>query len=56
MLRIIRSLFAPLIKTAGENIVKAATSTTGKKVLNTINDQAIESGMNIIKDKLGALM
>ena len=52
LLRLVKSVFAPLVKTAGKSIVKAATSTTGKKVLNTIKDQAIESGMRLATDAL----
>ena len=52
LLRLVKSVFAPLVKTAGKSIVKAATSTTGKKVINTIKDQAIESGMRLATDAL----
>ena len=37
---------------AGKTIVKAATSNTGKKVLNTLKDQAIESGVRLATDAL----
>ena len=52
LLRLVKSVFAPLVKTAGKSIVKAATSSTGKKVLNTIKDQAIESGVRLATDAL----
>ena len=52
LLRIVKSLFSPLVKTAGKTIVKAATSNTGKKVLNTLKDQAIESGVRLATDAL----
>ena len=52
LLRIVKSLFSPLVKTAGKSIVKAATSTTGKKVLNSLKDQAIESGVRLATDAL----
>ena len=52
LLRLVKSLFTPLVKTAGKSIVKAATSTTGKQVLNSIKDQAIESGVRLATDAL----
>ena len=52
LLRLVKSVFAPLVKTAGKSIVKAATSSTGKKVLNSIKDQAIESGVRLATDAL----
>ena len=47
LLRLVKSLFTPLVKSAGKSIVKAATSNTGKAVLNSIKDQAIDSGIRL---------
>ena len=52
LLRLVKSLFTPLVKSAGKSIVKAATSNTGKAVLNTIKDQAIDSGIKLATDAL----
>ena len=52
LLRIVKSLFSPLVKSAGKTIVKAAASNTGKKVLSTLKDQAIESGVRLATDAL----
>ena len=37
LLRLLKSVFSPLVKSAGKTIVKAATSDTGKAVLRNIN-------------------
>ena len=52
LLRLVKSLFTPLFKGAGKSIVKAATSNTGKAVLNSIKDQAIDSGIKLASDAL----
>ena len=52
LLRLVKSLFTPLVKSAGKSIVKAATSNTGKAVLNSIKDQAIDSGIKLASDAL----
>ena len=52
LLRLVKSLFTPLVKSAGKSIVKAATSNTGKAVLNSIKDQAIDSGIKLATDAL----
>ena len=52
LLRLVKSLFTPLVKSAGKSIVKAATSNTGKAVLNSIKDQAIDSGIRLASDAL----
>ena len=36
LLRLVKSVFAPLIRSAGKTIVKAATSDTGKQLLSNI--------------------
>ena len=52
LLRLVKSVFSPLIKSAGKTIVKAATSNTGKQLLNTVKDQAIETGVKLATDAL----
>jgi len=52
LLRLVKSLFTPLVKSAGKSIVKAATSNTGKAVMNSIKDQAIDSGIRLASDAL----
>ena len=52
LLRLVKSVFSPLVKSAGKTIVKAATSNTGKAVLNSIKDQAIDSAVKLTGDAL----
>ena len=52
LLRLVKSVFSPLVKSAGKSIVKAATSNAGKTVMNSIKDQAIDSGMKLAADAL----
>ena len=50
LLRMAKSFFMPLVKTAGCRVLKAAKSNTGKMIGNTIKEQAISSGTNLIAD------
>ena len=50
LLRLLKSVFSPLVKSAGKTIVKAATSDTGKAVLRNIKDQAIDSLVKVTTD------
>ena len=50
LLRLLKSVFSPLVKSAGKTIVKAATSDTGKAVLRNIKDQAIDSAVKLTAD------
>jgi len=52
LLRLFKSVFSPLVKSAGKTIVKAATSDTGKAVLRNIKDQAIDSAVKLTADTL----
>ena len=52
LLRLIKSVFSPLLKSAGKTIVKAATSNTGKAVLSNIKDQAIDSAVKLTADAI----
>ena len=47
LLRLVKSVFRPLIRTAGKTIVKAAKSDVGKHVLKNLKEQAIESGAHL---------
>ena len=47
LLRLVKSVFKPLIRTAGKTIVKAANSDVGKQVFKNLKDQAIESGVHL---------
>ena len=47
LLRLVKSVFKPLVRTAGKTIVKAAKSNVGKQVLKNLKDQAIESGVHL---------
>ena len=47
LLRLVKSVFKPLVRTAGKTIVKAAKSDVGKQVLKNLKDQAIESGVHL---------
>ena len=52
LLRLVKSVFAPLIRSAGKTIVKAATSDTGKQLFSNIKDQAIETVVKLSADAL----
>ena len=52
LLRLLKSVFSPLVKSAGKTIVKAATSDTGKAVLRNIKDQAIDSAVKLTGDAI----
>ena len=50
LLRLLRSVFSPLVKSAGKTIVKEAASHTSKAVLRNIKDQAIDSAVKLTAD------
>ena len=52
LLRMIKSLFTPVLKSVGKNVVRAATSNTAKSIAKTLGEQAIESGINLATDAL----
>ena len=52
LLHLVKSVFSPLIKSAGKTVVKAVTSESGKTFMNSLKDQAIDSGMKIATDAL----
>ena len=50
LLRMAKSFFMPLMKTAGSTVLKAAKSNTGKMIGNAIKEQAISSGTQLLAD------
>ena len=47
LLRLVKSVFKPLVRTAGKTIVKAAKSDVGKQVLKNLKYQDSESGVHL---------
>ena len=52
LLRLMKSVFAPVVKSVSRGVVSAAKSEGGKKLLNVLKEQAINSSMNIAADTL----
>ena len=52
LFRFIKSIFAPAAKSVGRSFIKAVKSPSGKKILNVLKDQAIDSSMSIAQDVL----
>ena len=50
LLRLVKSVFSPIVKSFGRTAMKAVTSETGKKELNSIKDQAVSSAINMTGD------
>ena len=50
LLRLVKSVFLPMVKTAGKQIVRAATSKSGKAVIGSVKDQIISAGTNLAID------
>ena len=50
LLRLVKSVFSPIVKSFGTTALKAVTSKTGKKVLKSIKDQAVSSAVNMASD------
>jgi len=50
LLRMAKSFFMPLMKTAGSTVLKAAKSNTGKMIGNALKEQAISSGTQLLSD------
>ena len=50
MLRLVKSIFSPIVRSLGKTAVKAVTSKAGKKVVKVMKDQAISSGLNMMTD------
>ena len=52
ILRFLKSLFTPVLSKLGGTVVKAAQSKAGKVAMNTLKEQAIDSGVNLTIDAL----
>ena len=52
LLRLLKSVFMPAVKTVGKSVMKAAKSNTGKLIGNALKEQAIESGINLTTSAL----
>ena len=50
--RFLKSIFAPAVKTVGKSIIGAVKSSSGKKILNVLKDQVIDSSVNLAQDVL----
>ena len=50
--RIVSSALKPLVKRAGQSVLNAATSSTGKAIGRAISEQALESTLNMTNDYL----
>ena len=47
LFRLLKSVFSPFVKTVGKSIIGVAKSSSGKKIMNVLKDQAIDSSMNL---------
>ena len=52
ILRALKSVFTPMLRSAGRTAVKAATSSTGKAIGSALRDQAINTATNLTVDAL----
>ena len=52
LLRLMKSVFAPIVKNVSKGVVSAARSQGGKKLLNVLKEQAVSSTMNLAADTL----
>ena len=52
LLRLMKSVFSPLVRKVGSTVVSAAKSKGAKKLLNVLKDQAIDSSMALASDAL----
>ena len=50
LLRLVKSLFSPIVRSVVETAVKAATSKIGRKVIEEVKDQAVSTGINMLAD------
>ena len=51
-LRLMKSVFSPVVKTVGKKVASAIKSSSGKKILNVLKDQAIDSSMTLASNAL----
>ena len=52
LLRLMKSVFAPIVKNVSRGVASAARSEGGKKLLNVLKEQALSSTMNLAADTL----
>ena len=52
LLRLLKSVFMPAVKNAGQTVLRAAKSDTGKMIRHALKEQAIESGINLATSAL----
>ena len=52
LLRLMKSVFAPIVKNVSRGVASAARSEGGKKLLNVLKEQAVNSTMNLAADTL----
>ena len=52
LLRLMKSVFSPVVKTVGKKVASAIKSSSGKKILNVLKDQAIDSSMTLASNAL----
>ena len=52
LLRLMKSVFSPVVKTVGKKVASAIKSSSGKKFLNVLKDQAIDSSMTLASNAL----
>ena len=50
LLRLVKSVFSPLVKSAGKTVIKAVKSDSGKMLGNALKEQAISSAINLVGD------
>ena len=52
LLRLMKSVFSPVAKSVDKKVVSAIKSSSGKKILNVLKDQAIDSSMTLASNAL----
>ena len=52
LLRLMKSVFSPVVKTVGKKVASAIKSSSGRKILNVLKDQAIDSSMTLASNAL----
>ena len=52
LLRLLKSVFMPAVKSVGKTVLRAAKSDTGKMIGQALKEQAIESGINLATSAL----
>ena len=52
LLRLLKSVFMPAVKSVGKTVLRAAKSDTGKMIGRALKEQVIESGINLATSAL----